>query len=169
MSNPAAGAQQDISSSLSKAGRASNLRIRREFNDLDRDRFLDESFEAIASFFDSSLSELKDSNPHIEVRFRKLSADRFTAAIYSGGAISNSCTIWLRSPGGYSSRRELAFVFGETQENGTTNEMMFVEDDGYSIFFKPLGMNIFRQGNEEHLNAIGAAEYFWDMLVERLR
>ena len=33
--------------------------------DLDRDQFLDESFETIASFFENSLSELKDRNSHI--------------------------------------------------------------------------------------------------------
>ena len=40
------------------APRSSNLRTRREFTQRDQDRFLDESFEYMARFFENSLAEL---------------------------------------------------------------------------------------------------------------
>lgn len=38
--------------------RSSNLRIRKKFTDLDKDRFRYEGFEYIANFFEGSLQEL---------------------------------------------------------------------------------------------------------------
>lgn len=43
--------------------RSSNLRLKREFSQLERDQFLSASFEFIARFFEGSVSELAARNP----------------------------------------------------------------------------------------------------------
>ena len=41
------------------AARSSNLLLKKQFTEADRDRFLDESFEFMAKFFETSLDELQ--------------------------------------------------------------------------------------------------------------
>lgn len=64
----------------SKAIRSSNLRIKKQFTHLDKDKFRHEGFEYIAKFFESSLEELVRRNPGLEQSFRRIDANRFTAA-----------------------------------------------------------------------------------------
>ena len=49
--------------------RSSNLRLKKEFTDRDKDRFLAEGFEYIGNFFEGSLEELEGRNPGIETDF----------------------------------------------------------------------------------------------------
>jgi hypothetical protein len=48
--------------------RSSNLRIKKEFSDLDLDRFRQEGFEFIAKFFENSMQELVSRNPDLDQR-----------------------------------------------------------------------------------------------------
>jgi TIR domain len=74
--------------------RSSNLRLKREFTDHDRDTFLDSTFEFISNYFENSLHELKERNQGIDVRFSRY-GHKFTAAVYRNGAKQNSCRISL--------------------------------------------------------------------------
>ena len=97
---PESGPTQPEASSFSGAPdttaqpRSSTLRLRKTFTDRDRDAFLDEAFEYVAQFFENSLNELKERNPGIDTRFRRMAANRFTAAVYVSGEASARCTIW---------------------------------------------------------------------------
>ena len=65
--------------------RSSNLGIKKQFSDLDKDRFRHEGFEYIAKFFENSLEELVRRNPELQQGFRRIDANRFTAAAYRDG------------------------------------------------------------------------------------
>ena len=62
--------------------RSSNLGLAKQFSQRDKDRFLVETFEYIAVFFENSLSELGQRNPGVEGVFRRIDANRFYATIY---------------------------------------------------------------------------------------
>jgi hypothetical protein len=70
--------------------RSSNLRIRKEFTDADKDRHLDEAFEFMARFFEGSLQELERRNAGLQTTFRRVDADSFTSTIYRDGKTSPS-------------------------------------------------------------------------------
>jgi hypothetical protein len=72
-------------STSSESIRSSNLRVTKQFTDLDRDKFRHEGFEYIAKFFENSLEELVRRNPGLEQSFRRIDANRFTAAAYRNG------------------------------------------------------------------------------------
>jgi hypothetical protein len=82
---PSPGAVERLPTDSQPAGRSSNLRIKKQFTDLDKDRFRHEAFEYIAKFFESSLTELVERNPGIDQSFRRIDANHFTAAAYRGG------------------------------------------------------------------------------------
>ena len=146
--------------------RSSNLRVRGEFTDRDRHAFLTESFEYIARYFENSLSELQARNDQVETDFRRIDANRFEARAFGGGEECALCGIWL---GGAHGGAGLYFSFNGAADGGY-NESMSVSVDGYALFLEPLGMaRFFDQREDSALTMEGAAEYFWNLFVERLR
>jgi hypothetical protein len=75
--------------------RSSNLRIKKTFTDSEKDKFLAEAFEYIATYFEGSLSELQTRNREVETDFRRIDANHFGAVIYVSGSEVNRCKIWL--------------------------------------------------------------------------
>jgi len=65
--------------------RSSNLRVRKQFSDLDRDNFRHEGFDFLAKFFEESLAELARRNPNLAQRFQRVDANHFTATVYQSG------------------------------------------------------------------------------------
>lgn len=147
--------------------RSSNLRVKRSFSDHEKDKFIEKSFEYIARYFEGSLKELENRNPHIQTRFRRIDANSFTAAAYAEGQRVAQCAIWMG--GRESFIGGIAFSATEDVPGNSFNETLNVDDDGYSLFLKPLGI-AFRYGREsEQLSQQGAAEYYWGMFLEPLQ
>ena len=147
--------------------RSSNLRIKKEFTDLEKDRFLAEAFEYIAKFFEGSLSELKARNPEVDTDFRRIDANHFAAVIYVNGIVANHCRIWIGGRDSFPSG--IAYSVGDSGDDNSFNESLSVEDDGHSLFLKPLGMAFRMYDREEQMTHEGAAEYFWAMFIKPLQ
>lgn len=146
--------------------RSSNLRIKRKFDDHERDQFLEDSYEYIARYFDGSLQELSARNSPIKTRFKRLSETRFTASIYSDGKRVAQCTIWYGR--GFGSPT-IAYSYTEDAQENSFNESLSVIDDGYTLQLKPLGMQMFENRRDDALSQQGAAEYYWSMLIRTLQ
>ena len=147
--------------------RSSNLRIQKEFTDLEKDRFLGEAFEYIAKFFEGSLSELKARNPEVDTDFRRIDANHFAAVIYVNGIAADHCRIWIGGRDSFPSG--IAYSVGDFGGDNSFNESLSVEDDGHSLFLRPLGMAFRMYDREEQMTHEGAAEYFWGMFIESLQ
>lgn len=146
--------------------RSSNLRIRKEFGQRDFDRFLEEGFEFMARFFENSLEELCARNPGLDHNFRRVDANNFTAMIYRDGDRKAECKI---SFGGHTHGSQEIYFSYDTAGNGY-NESLQVEDDGHTLYLKAMGMQFRHAGSHDtQLTHQGAAEYFWDMLIEPLQ
>ena len=147
--------------------RSSNLWIAKTFTERDKDQFRLDTFEYMAKFFENSLAELGTRNPGIEGAFRKVDANRFTAAIYRGGKAVARCTIFM---GGSFMRDGIAYSAHDTDATNSYNESLSVEADDQSLFLRSLGMAMFR-GRDENmkLSQEGAAELYWNMLIEPLQ
>jgi len=146
--------------------RSSNLRVRKQFTDLDKDRFRHEGFEFIAKFFEGSVNELVDRNPSLDQTFRRIDANRFTAAIYQNGdkvckgAASLSSHSW--------SSESIEYVMTDDPGSGTMNEAVYVKADEQSMYFEAIGMQSFGQRGEK-LTPQGAAELFWSLFIQPLQ
>lgn len=151
----------------SSSPRTSNLRIKRKFDDHERDEFLENSYEYIARFFEGSLDELSERNPQIKTRFKRQSETSFLGSIYDGGKRVAECRVWS-APGIFGSP---GIAYSHSVESGINsyNELLSVVDDGYVLQLKPLGMRMFGARLEGALSQQGAAEYYWDMLIQPLQ
>jgi len=152
---------------ISHRDRSSNLRIKRKFDDHERDEFLENSYEYIARYFEGSLQELSERNPHIKTRFKRLSETSFAAFIYDSGERVAECSVYY----GESSFGSAGIAYshsGDVQRN-SYNESLSVVDDGFTLQLRPLGMQIFDNRRDEALSQQGAAEYYWNLFIRSLQ
>lgn len=147
--------------------RSSNLRLSKEFNDLDKDEFIHSSFDFMGRFFESSLAELMSRHPGIDGRYRKIDARRFTAIIYRDGKAVAQCIIRIDNMGSRS--QCISFSYNASAADGSSNEMLNVEFDSQAMYFKSLGMQSFGGRQDERFSAQGAAELLWGLLIEPLQ
>lgn len=147
------------------APRSSNLRLAQTFTERDRDQFKAETFEFMARFFEGSLQELEARNSGIEGTFRRVDANRFTAAIYRGGKAVARCTVFM---GGGHFTSGIAYTATETSDSNSYNENLSVESDDQMLYLQSMGMS-FRRGGDVKLSQEGAAELYWAMLIEPLQ
>lgn len=147
--------------------RSSNLRLTKEFSDFDRDHFLHNSFEFMARFFESSLTELAARNEGIQGRYQRIDAHRFSAVIYRNGKSVAECSIRIDSLGGRS--QCISFSYNASAPAGSSNEMLQVEFDSQSMYLKPLGMQSYGKHRDQRLSEQGASEHLWALLIEQLQ
>lgn len=164
------GASQMVGHSAPAAPRSSNLRISKKFSDAEKDRFLDDAFDYIANFFEASLAELKTRNPQVESRFKRIDSQCFTASIYVEGALKAECMIFY---GAQHFSQSINFSFQVSQTRNAHSNSLSLSEDGYMLYFTSSGMsNFMRHGQsreEEKMTNEGAAEFYWQLFIERLQ
>lgn len=143
--------------------RSSNLRIRKEFSERDKDRFLDEAFEFMSRFFENSLEELQKRNPEIECSFKRIDSSRFTAIVYRDGRATARCQIRTGTMMG-----GITFSYNADLNDNSINESLSVEADDQSLYLKALGMGLLSHHSDK-LSEEGAAEYYWSLFVDTLQ
>lgn len=164
---PETAKQERVHGTLVDVERSSNLRIKRKFDDHERDEFMEDSYEYMARHFEGSLLELEARNPRIKARFKRHGESSFTASIYDNGVRVSQCAV------SYGNRRfgEKGIIYSNSGEpnSNSFNEMLSVTDDGYSLQLKSLGMRMTSTGRDTMLSRQGAAEYYWTLLIEPLQ
>jgi len=156
-----------ISSSNEEYPRSSNLRVKKKFTDREADDFLESSFEYIARYFEASLNELQKRNANITAKFKRVDANSFTASIYDDGAKASECTIW--SGGDNSFIGGIAYYGEITNSRNQFNETLSIENDGYSLYLRPMGMSRYDIAESKELSQEGAAEFYWSLFIEKLQ
>lgn len=146
--------------------RSSNLRLKKEFSDFDRDAFLTNGFDFIARFFQGTLQALEERNEDFKTRFERIDSRTFTASIYKSGKAVTQCTVSIGSYGRGSS--EIRYADSVSSNANGFNEALTVKEDTQKLFFKPM-MSMMSGSAQDQLSEQGAAEYYWSRLIERLQ
>lgn len=144
--------------------RSSNLRVKRTFTQREKDKFERDAYEYIEKYFENSLAELQTRNSNIETEFRRIDANHFSSVAYVNGAEASRCVIGFQGRGGFMGG--ISFSYGSSM--GGMNESLSVEDDGYTLHLKALGLNI-RSERNAPLTLEGAAEAYWEMFISNLQ
>lgn len=146
--------------------RSSNLRLKKEFSDFDRDAFLTQGFDFIARFFQGSLQALEERNEDFKTRFERIDSRTFTASVYKSGSAVAQCTVSIGSYGRGSG--EIRYADSVSSHANGFNEALTVKEDTQKLFFKPM-MSMMSGSAQDQLSEQGAAEYYWSRLIERLQ
>jgi hypothetical protein len=155
--------------SVAGSPRSSNLALARAFTQQDRDKFQLDTFEYIARYFESSLLELKNRNPGIDTTFRRIDANRFSAIIYRDGEPVARAAVFLGADRSFADG--IAYSSNESMGLSSYNELLTVQSDDETIYFRPTGMShlVRYEDRDKKLTMEGAAELYWSMLIAPLQ
>ncbi|AQR63613.1 hypothetical protein BZG35_16980 [Brevundimonas sp. LM2] len=147
--------------------RSSNLRLAKTFTQRDMDRFQTETFEYLARFFENSLGELSARNEGIEGVFRRMDANRFFATVYRDGKDVARATVYMG--GSLWGHKGICYIDRETTESNTMSEQLSVHTDDQALFLTSMGMARMVNSRNDKLSQEGAAELFWNILIQPLQ
>lgn len=148
--------------------RSSNLRVKKDFNDADRARFLDQAFEFIFKFFNNTVGELSARNPHIEGIVKRLSEERFSVDLFKTGQRVSSASIFISRS--FGNNPMIAYSSGLHHSENSMNGGFHVDHDDQIQFLRPW-MFMFARGREDEvaLSFHGAAELLWEQVIAPLQ
>jgi hypothetical protein len=147
--------------------RVGKLQIKKKFTEQERDEYLDEAFEVVATFFEDTLADLASQNPGFSGKFKRVTANHFTAVIYQDGEKVAQCGIRLGN--GVAFNNQIVYSSDPSSTN-SMNEGVSVTDDGKELFLKSTGMSgMLRSEWKDRLTPHDAAEQFWRVLTWRLQ
>ena len=142
--------------------RSSNLRLKKEFSEKDRDDFLRSTFDFVCKYFNGSVEAIGERNPDVTGTFERIDSRRMAAILYRGGKKIAECSVRQE---GLGRSNGIAFSHDASANHGSFNEMLNVEVNEQSLFLKAMGMGWSGGGREKQLSQEGAAEYFWDLFI----
>jgi hypothetical protein len=149
-------------SAPAKGPRSSNLRIKNEFSDIDKDRFLQAAFDYVSEFFKNSLSELESRHDGLKTTYRQIDAGRFSCVIYRHGKAISRCKIMQGGLFGSG----IGFSYNDEPIDGSINEYISMEHDDHNIYLKAMTMGGQRNSR---LTPERASEHLWSLLIEPLQ
>ncbi|RYE13004.1 MAG: toll/interleukin-1 receptor domain-containing protein [Rickettsiales bacterium] len=161
-------AQLTIVSQVEPSIRSSNLKIKKTFNDQEKDQFLDDAFDYIAKYFENSLIELQKRNDGVTHRFKRVDSETFTSSIYVDGKAKSECTIFYGGNSFYGHSKSISFSYGITNSKNSLNESLSIAEDGYQLYLKQIGLGMMGNSGTK-LTFEGAAEYYWEMFILHLQ
>lgn len=145
--------------------RSANVAVERHFTDLDRDRFVRQTFEFVTEFFANSLAEVQTRAPDVEGSTVNLDVNRFTAAAYLDERKAAAITVFM---GGMShTGREISFHLSDDGATNTSNGSFYVRDDEGELAFRSL-FGSFRGSQEKLVGSEEVAEHIWSAFFEPL-
>ena len=154
----------DTSSHAAEVLRPSRIpRVRRAISDLERDQFLEGCFRTIREYFRSSLDQLGRSDPHVETTFQEIHPAKFVCRVYVDGDERAACKVRCSSGGGRNGEIQYEENPRDIDNDSSSNEILWINDDGVDIFAEALGMQAHATGSEMNacLDPHRVAEHIW--------
>ena len=102
-------------------------KLKGQYTDRDRDKFIDGSFASICSYFDDAGKQFESSEPRIEFEGQKPDAEKYRGTIYLDGNRKCQCQLWIDSSMG---SRGINFFNGNSfsGEFSAANEMIRIDE-----------------------------------------
>ena len=147
-----------------------NYKVKKYFSDVDNFNFKEESYEAIKTYFHSTISEL-NSVENLQARFTNEGKGFFTCLI-SNRATSQSSFLTVKVGGdGQMHFGDLSYSFSEyVQSNSIQTDKVFkIENDEYDQFWSKNSQGFgFSNQSQMRLSANQVAEEIWNEFISKV-
>lgn len=135
-------------------------KLKKSFSDQEKSRFLKKSFTEIVSFICGFAEVTKNKYPDFECEVEKITARKTLITFYDEGDELTCLKIWI---GSSSFRNEICILHGshlDVNQDGVTNEMIYVEECEGELKLKPMGMLFYGSG-ANFMSSQETADYIW--------
>ncbi|EJC85307.1 TIR domain-containing protein [Rhizobium leguminosarum bv. trifolii WSM2297] len=135
------------------------LKVKQEFDTIQRRDFADEAFRVIQDYFKTSCEELNQAED-LRARFEKMSDNSFTCTVvnrgYKGGRDAHITV--HNSKGGRHHFGDINYSWQSHGESNTSNGHVQVDADEYNMF---LSLNDFMSSEKKRYDAKQVADVLW--------
>ncbi len=143
--------------------------LKKKYTQRDKDKYLLDSFEVIASYFRAALSKLASHHSDTETDFTEVNKFKFICTVYVNGEIGNKCKIWV---GGSTSSNSICYSEGsfDIENDNSYNDWLYIADDEKELGFKLSNMWFGKHSfsDKEIVNDKEAAQYLWERFISTL-
>ncbi len=143
--------------------RSANVAVERRLTDLDRDRFVRQTFDFVTEFFANSLDEVQKRAPDVEGSIVNLDANRFTASAYRDGRKAAAITVYLG--GMHRATGAISFHLSDDGATNTSNGSFYVACEDGDLAFKSL-FGSYTGSREKTIGHEEVAEQIWSAFFE---
>jgi len=141
--------------------------IKRAFSELDRDRFLKETFQAVRAYFKQALANLEAHEPTIQTDLTDIDAQTFTSAVYVQGNRRCQAHLWIG--GGLIARDAICFSQGTHVNRNSLNDYLRIDhEDALGLRISGMWMEAGAPQYKGLLTQEQGAEYLWRRFIEPL-
>ncbi|HVZ15281.1 MAG TPA: toll/interleukin-1 receptor domain-containing protein [Bauldia sp.] len=140
------------------------MRIKREFDVIDRAEFRDAAFETICSLFERSARELNQVGDPLKARYERIGSTAFTCTIVNRARQRGEAHITVHN---HKSRSmgDITYTNSAHAPEGTANGIINVDADEYQLFLR-LNSFGFGHSDKEKFNAEEVARDLWNDLMK---
>jgi hypothetical protein len=145
------------------------LRVKQDFDSIQKSEFVDNSFDAIRDYFDSSCRELNDtSDGTIKAKYELMDKNAFTCTVVNRAkARGGEHHITVKNSKQQYAFGDISYVYKRHATDGSSNGGIRVEADETNLFLT-MDTMIGRGNKAEKLTAKQAAEVLWLDFVKQV-
>ena len=116
-------------------------KIPKEFPQLDKDRFIRNTFDIIKKYIKKALDKLKEQYSNLDSDLSEINNFKFACSIYQNGDLLNKCKIWI---GGPLSEDSIAYSEGSSgyENDSSFNDWLTINDDGFKLGLTASGFSM---------------------------
>lgn len=142
------------------------VRLKRDFDAIDRAEFRDRTFLAIQEYFKNASVELSEADEALKTRLESIGSSAFTCTIVNRAKVrQGEAHITVHNVKSGHGMGDISYIFQAHAEPGQSNGGIRVDADDYNLFLKV--DNFFGGRDSEKYTPERAAEWLWNSFVER--
>lgn len=143
----------------------SRFRVRKDFDDIDKDEFRTVAFSSIVHFFEQEFSGLNEE-PYLKARLRRIADDGIGCTVINSAArLTAHLTVYQGGGGREFGFADISFSFSEMAPRNTANGWFSIESDGYELYLEDHSMNVY--GEQGRITPEVAAHRLFTDLLKR--
>lgn len=146
---------------------ANRIRVKRDFDEIDRGEFREKAFNVIQNYFNTGIEEI-NAMDDLKGRFHSRSSTTFTCTIINNGkrATSPAYITVYDGGGGYMALGDISYSFSENAPTNSANGWFTIQSDGYELFLDPMNMSVLSVTPNGRLTPEAAAKQLWVNYLE---
>ena len=121
----------------SRPSAAERYRVQRDFDEIDRAEFREETYKAIRDHFENEIRQL-NSLGSVRARLTERSATSFSCTVVNRARKQGAGHITIHAGGNNMGFGDVSYSFSENSPPNTANGFFSIDADGYELFLQPL-------------------------------
>lgn len=147
--------------------------IKRKFTDIEKEKYIQESYSEIAQYFRRGLAKLEKTDNRVQTYFGDVTNKKFFVKVYLDGNLKSVCKIWIGY--GFSSNGTIGYLESnsvlDNHEDNSYNDYASLEDNGLEMYFRISMISFLNNDYEIDRNKASARDlaiYFWKKFIKNL-